>query len=85
LGPGPKGLALAYIHCDAMECVACFIHSSFARCISMHKSLNGKELMYISIRWLHVLYIIVLLDVLVCIRVSMEKRLCIFLSDGCMI
>jgi hypothetical protein len=31
------------------------------------------------------LYIVVLLDVLVCIRVSMEKSLCIFLSDGCMI
>jgi hypothetical protein len=27
--------------------------SSFARRISMHKSLNGKELMYISIGWLH--------------------------------
>jgi hypothetical protein len=26
-----------------------------------------------------------MLDVLVCIRVSMEKNLCIFLSDGCMI
>jgi hypothetical protein len=25
----------------------------FARRISMHKSLNGKELMYISIGWLH--------------------------------
>jgi len=42
--------AYAYIHCDVMECVACFIYSSFARCISMHKSLNGKELRYISIR-----------------------------------
>jgi hypothetical protein len=27
--------------------------SSFARRISMHKNLNGKELMYISIGWLH--------------------------------
>jgi hypothetical protein len=25
-----------------------------------------------------------ILDVLVCIRISMEKSLCIFLSDGCM-
>jgi hypothetical protein len=30
-----------------------YIYSSFARRISMHKSLNGKELMYISIGWLH--------------------------------
>jgi hypothetical protein len=29
--------------------------SSFARSISIHKSLNGKELIYISIVWLHVL------------------------------
>jgi hypothetical protein len=28
---------------------------------------------------------VVLLDVLVCIRVSMEKSLCIFLSNSCMI
>jgi hypothetical protein len=27
--------------------------SSFARRISMHKSFNGKELMYISIGWSH--------------------------------
>jgi hypothetical protein len=27
---------------------------------------------------------VVLLDVLVCIRVLMEKSLCIFLSSGCM-
>jgi hypothetical protein len=59
--------------------------SSFVRRISMHKNLNGKELMYISMEWLHVLYIVDLLDVLVCIRVSMEKNLCIFISDGCMI
>jgi uncharacterized protein Usg len=51
--------AYAYIHCDLMECVACFIYSSFARRISMQKSLNGKELMYISIGWLHDLNVIV--------------------------
>jgi len=45
--------AYAYIHCDVMECVACFIYNSFVRRISMHKSLNGKELMYIYIEWLH--------------------------------
>jgi len=28
--------------------------SSFARCISMHMSLNVKEHMYFSIAWLHV-------------------------------
>jgi len=33
--------------------------SSFARCISMHKSFNGKEIMYIFIVWLHVLKSIV--------------------------
>jgi hypothetical protein len=33
--------------------------SSFARRISMHKNLNGKELMYISIEWLHDLNAIV--------------------------
>jgi hypothetical protein len=33
--------------------------SSFARPISMHKSLNGKELMDISIGWLHDLNAIV--------------------------
>jgi hypothetical protein len=33
--------------------------SSFARRISMHKSLNRKELMYISIGWLHDLNAIV--------------------------
>jgi hypothetical protein len=33
--------------------------SSFARRINMHKSLNGKELMYISIGWLHDLNAIV--------------------------
>jgi hypothetical protein len=33
--------------------------SSFARRISMHKSLNRKELMYISIEWLHDLNAIV--------------------------
>jgi len=36
-----------------------YIYGSFARCISMHKSLNGKELMYIYIGWLHVLNVIV--------------------------
>jgi hypothetical protein len=29
--------------------------SSFTRRSSMHKSLHGKDLMYISIGWLHVL------------------------------
>jgi hypothetical protein len=33
--------------------------SSFARSISMHKSLNEKKLMYISIGWLHDLNAIV--------------------------
>jgi len=51
--------AYAYIHFDVMECVAWFIFSSFARRISMHKSLNGKELMYISIGCLHDLNAIV--------------------------
>jgi hypothetical protein len=36
-----------------------YIMSSFARRISMHKSLNAKELMYISIGWLHDLNVIV--------------------------
>jgi uncharacterized protein Usg len=51
--------AYAYIHCDVMECVACFIYSSFARRISMHKSLIRKELMNISIGWLYDLNTIV--------------------------
>jgi hypothetical protein len=33
--------------------------SGFARRISMHKSLNGKYLIYISIGWLHDLIAIV--------------------------
>lgn len=36
-----------------------YIYSTFTRRISMHKSLNGKELMYISIGWLHDLNAIV--------------------------
>jgi hypothetical protein len=51
--------------------------SSFTRRISMHKSLNGKELMYISIGWLHDLNAIVFynrtstynLSCLVCLNV----------------
>jgi hypothetical protein len=36
-----------------------YVMNGFARRISMHKSLNGKELMYISIEWLHDLNAIV--------------------------
>jgi hypothetical protein len=36
-----------------------YIYSAFTRRISMHKSFNGKELMYISIGWLHDLNAIV--------------------------
>jgi hypothetical protein len=36
-----------------------YIYSAFTRRISMHKSFNGQELMYISIGWLHDLNAIV--------------------------
>jgi len=41
---------------------------------------------YIVMWWnvLYVLYIIVLLDILICIWVSMDKNICIILSFGCM-
>jgi len=56
----PMRLGLISMRKLAWACIALFLWvwcfytmSSFARRFNMHKSLNGKELMYISIEWLH--------------------------------
>jgi len=55
LEPGALGTCIC-IHSSWCVCV-CGFHDmyivAFARQISMHMSLNGKEHMYISIDWLH--------------------------------